>query len=333
MKPTEVSAFLERTFQTPGHPPVFLWGPPGVGKSSVVAQVSSKLTMHLLDIRAALLDPIDLRGLIMPYKGKAVWWPPVFLPPSDSKECWVFFLDELNLAPLTVQHACYQLILDKKVGEYTCPEHSTMLAAGNRTEDRAGTRDLPAPLMNRFCHIQFLPDTNDFCNWAVDNGVSAEVIAFLRLNSDLLFKFDPVVDKGAFASPRSIVFADRIWRAHRDTSYTWEAIEGTVGREWASKFSAYLKIYTELPSVEDILAGKSATVPARSDLRYAVAALLGTRTDPKNIEHVLRYADRLPVEHAAFLVQLILRKAGMLEVLGKSAAWKAWIVKHKEILR
>lgn len=333
MKPTEVSAFLEKAFQTTDHPPIYLWGPPGAGKSSVVRQACKKLQRFLVDIRGALLDPVDIRGLIMPFKGKAVWWPPVFLPPSDSKEHWVFFLDELNLAPITVQHACYSFILDKRVGEYVCPEHSIMLAAGNRAEDRAGVRDLPAPLMNRFCHIQFLPDIDDFCNWAIDNGVSAELVAFLRLNSDLLFKFDPLVDKGAFASPRSIVFADQVWRAHQDAAYVWEAVEGTVGREWATKFAAYLKIYQELPSIEDILKGKSSAVPTRSDLRYAVASLLGTRAAVENIEHVLHYADRLPVEHAAFMVQLILRKPGMIEILARSAAWKVWISKHKEILR
>ena len=340
MQPKQVQDFLTKAVVTEGHPPVFLLGPPGVGKSSVVWQVVSTVgktlgdpsRCHGVDIRAALLDPTDLRGIIIPKLGRAVWFPPGFLPPTESDETWIVFFDELNLAPLLVQHACYQAILDKKIGEYKFPVRTFMIAAGNRVDDRAGVREMPSALRNRFCLINFETSIDAWCDWALANDVSAEMVAFLRLNSDLLSKFDPARDLGAFATPRSIVFADRLWKIHEGASYVWEAMEGCTGKEFAAKFSGYLRIYKELPNVDGILEGKIHTVPDRADLRFAVAALVGTKTRVEHLEAAIRYANKLPPEQGTFLVQLIVRKPGMLEPLGTSPAWKEWIKAHREFI-
>lgn len=123
--------------------PVFIWGPPGVGKSSLIAQLAIAASVSLQDIRALLFDPVDLRGLPYVVEGRSKWAVPDFLP-ADGEG--LLFLDELNAAPAMVQAAFYQLVLDRKLGEYILPPGWVIIAAGNRDGDRAHTTRMPTPL-------------------------------------------------------------------------------------------------------------------------------------------------------------------------------------------
>src|SRR5258707_6559140 len=134
------------------HQPVFIWGSPGIGKSAVIRQLASALKLPLQDIRALLLDPVDLRGLpFLGPDGRSKWATPDFLPADGSG---VLFLDELNAAPAMVQASCYQLVLDRKLGEYTLPDDWAIVAACNRDSDRGVTTRMPTPLRNRFVHLE-----------------------------------------------------------------------------------------------------------------------------------------------------------------------------------
>jgi MoxR-like ATPase len=194
MKPSLICATLNRLIKI--RQPVFIWGAPGVGKSQIVAQVAAGQQLPLVDIRAVLLDPVDLRGLPhIDSEGRAHWSPPDFLPQNGSG---VLFLDELNAAPPLVQAACYQLVLDRRIGEYRLPEGWSIIAAGNRETDRAVTHRMPSALANRFVHLSFDPDLGDWLVWAAAHDVSPEVVAFLRYRPGLLHAFDAQKDDKAF---------------------------------------------------------------------------------------------------------------------------------------
>jgi hypothetical protein len=176
--------------------PVFVWGGPGIGKSAVVKQLAEALKITLQDVRALLLDPVDLRGLpFLGNDGRSKWATPEFLPQEGSG---ILFLDELNAAPAMVQASCYQLVLDRKLGEYTLPEGWAIIAAGNRDSDRGATTRMPTPLRNRFVHLDFEVDVHDWSDWAIHVGIRPEVIAFLRFRPELLSAFDR--DTNAFPS-------------------------------------------------------------------------------------------------------------------------------------
>ena len=157
--------------------PVFIWGPPGVGKSSVIAQLARSLSLSLRDIRALLLDPVDLRGLPYVAEGRSKWAVPEFLPADGAG---ILFLDELNAAPAMVQAAFYQLVLDRRLGEYMLPAGWVIVAAGNRDGDRAHTTRMPTPLRNRFVHLDFEVDAQEWSEWAIGASIRPEVIAFIR---------------------------------------------------------------------------------------------------------------------------------------------------------
>ena len=238
--------------------PVFLWGPPGIGKSDIVKQIGEDAGREVIDVRLALWEPTDIKGI--PYynsdQGKMVWAPPSELP-TDSESTAIIFLDELNSAPPAVQAAAYQLILNRKVGTYSLPAGVDIVAAGNREGDRGVTYRMPAPLANRFIHLEAKVDFDDFQEWAVMNAVHPEVIGYVGFAKQDLYDFDPKSPSKSFATPRSWVFvSDLLKDDDCDNDTLHNLIAGAIGDGLAVKFMAHRKIAGKLPKAEDILTGK-----------------------------------------------------------------------------
>jgi len=300
--------------------PVFLWGPPGVGKSQLVAQTAAALDRDLIDIRAVLLDPVDLRGLprITP-DGLTTWSPPDFLPVAGSG---LLFLDELNAAPPLVQAACYQLILDRRLGEYVLPGGWSVVAAGNRDQDRAVTHRMPTALANRFVHLEVEPDLDDWTAWAEDAGVRPEVIAFLKFRPALLHDFDPARASRSFPTPRSWEFVSTVLSAGPHPSVETEIVKGAVGEAAALEFSGYLAMWRELPDPEQVLADPdSAPAPADPACAYAICEALGRRASAETMPALTRYAARLPVEFGVLLMRDAVRRDRSAAGTEAFAAW------------
>ena len=293
MRPTEVSKTLAAL--VPTRRPIYLWGPPGVGKSSIVRQAASALGLELVDVRATLLDPVDLRGLPRLDGDTAVWCPPAFLPRSGEG---VLFLDELAQAAPLVQAACLQLTLDRRVGEYELPEDWSVIAASNRAEDRAGTHRLITPLLNRFVHLDLDVSADDWQQWAVTANLSPEVRAFLRYRPALLFRFDPAVSERAFPTPRAWQFVSDVL-ARTPDDLVHPVVGGCVGDGPAAEFVGFRKLYRELPDLDVVLARPdSAPVPREPAVLYSLVGALveRCRSDRAPLAQFVTYALRLPEE-------------------------------------
>jgi hypothetical protein len=280
--------------------PVFIWGGPGIGKSAIVRHLAADSALPLQDVRALLLDPVDLRGLpFLGQDGRSKWATPEFLPQGGSG---ILFLDELNAAPAMVQAGCYQLVLDRKLGEYTLPEGWAIIAAGNRDSDRAVTTRMPTPLRNRFVHLEFEVDLQDWSEWAIEAGIRPEVIAFLRFRQELLSAFDR--DANAFPSPRSWEFVSRILDATPDQSVEHELFSGAVGSGAATEFSAFLKTFRELPNIDAILLNPlKEPVPENAAAQYAVASALAHCATDTNFDRICTYLGRMPTEFSVLCVR------------------------------
>ena len=254
--PKSAKRSIRKAIQT--RRPVFLWGPPGIGKSDIVKQIGQDAGREVIDVRLALWEPTDIKGI--PYynaeKGTMVWAPPSELP-MDPDSTAVIFLDELNSAPPAVQAAAYQLILNRRVGTYSLPKGVDIVAAGNREGDRGVTYRMPAPLANRFIHLEMKIDFDDFQEWAVMNAVHPEVVGYVGFAKQDLYDFDPKSPSKAFATPRSWVFvSDLLKDDDCDIDTLHNLIAGAVGDGLAVKFMAHRKIAGRLPKPEDILSGK-----------------------------------------------------------------------------
>ncbi len=311
--------------------PVFLWGPPGVGKSQVVAEVARSLAYGLKDIRAVLLDPVDLRGIPrITAQGSTQWCPPSFLPAEKEAGRGILFLDELNAAPPLVQAACYQLILDRRIGEYVLPEGWVVVAAGNRESDRAVTHRMPTALSNRMVHLEFDVNNEDWQRWAVNAGIRPEVRAFLQFRPKLLHDFDPRSASKAFASPRSWSFVSSILEAAPEKDVEYDLFRGAVGDGAAAEFMGFLQVWRELPSVDGVLADPAgAPVPGDPAALYAVSEALASRADWASMPAVMAYLERLPVEFGVLCMrQAVCRSPELVE----SPAFAEWARNHADIL-
>jgi MoxR-like ATPase len=267
MTPTGLQAYLGTLLRRQVRLSVMIWGPPGVGKSSIVARLAEERGLGFIDLRIGQLAPTDLRGLPVAEGGVARWLPPEFLPRSGNG---ILFLDEINMAPPVIQGIAQQLILDRRVGSYVVPEGWFIWAAGNRKEDRAGVFDMPAPLANRFIHLDVAPDLESFRAYAVTRGLHESIVAFLSYRPMLLHRLDAT--RPAWPSPRSWEMADALLRAELDLS-------PAVGPAAAAELEAFARVYAELEGVERVLGGLGDDVPfpAEPSLRYASTIALGLR--------------------------------------------------------
>lgn len=292
---------------------VMIWGPPGIGKSSIVSQIAQTASLEFIDVRLSQLAPTDLRGLPVPDNGVVRWYPPEFLPREGKG---VLFLDELNMALPAIQGIAQQLILDRRVGSYVLPPGWFVWAAGNRKEDRAAVFDMPAPLANRFLHVEVAPDFESFKAHALTKGIHEHLLAFLSFRPSLLHKQDNL--RPSWPSPRSWVMADSLHKAK-------VGIESAVGEPTAGEFVAFMTVYSQLTYVDDILQGgaQEKEFPEEPSLRYALTTGLAIRpNDEVTAVNAFRWmVDKAPAEWTTLMVVTLsghLRATGRLSVFAKA---------------
>ncbi len=312
MTPNTLKTYLNQILQQNLMVSTMIWGPPGIGKSSIVGQLAKANDLEFTDVRLSQLAPTDLRGLPVAENGISKWYPPEFLPRSGKG---ILFLDEINMAPPTMQGMAQQLILDRQVGSYQVPDGWFIWAAGNRKEDRASVFDMPAPLANRFLHLQVEPDFESFKAYALETNAHEQIIAFLAFRSTLLHKIDP--QQPAWPSPRSWVMASALHQVGLD-------IAPAVGEGAASEFLAYIKLYQALPDLLAILAGNGGNInfPSEPSARYATAIGLTIRAqDAQQAYNAFTWLSRVatPEWVQLFAVDLfqVMRSKGQMGVLAQ----------------
>lgn len=312
--------------------PTFLWGAPGIGKSSIVKQIAQENNLDFIDLRLALMDPTDLKGI--PFYDKeshtALWAPPAFLPREGKG---ILFLDELNSAAPAVQSSAYQLILDRRVGEYELPEGWAIVAAGNREGDRGVTYRMPAPLANRFVHFELEVSVDDWRKWAYKYGLDSRIVAYISYKNEHLFTFDAKNESKSFATPRSWEYVGSILKASIAPALLLETVGGAVGRDVAVSFLNFLKVMDRLPDIEAILNADDCSYSEEVDVLYALSSGLVSHylqnSSEERLENLLRYTLDLKGEFAVMIAQ-DLQRAGI--TMENSEVFKEWVRKFSYLL-
>src|SRR6185503_634683 len=200
---------------------LFVWGPPGTGKSALVRLASMELGLPCVVLLGTQIAPEDLIGVprireIGPGRFATEFCPPgAILRPTP----FLLFVDELNSAVPDVQKAFYSLILDRRLGDYQLPAGSRVVAAGNRVEDRALVRPMATALANRMVHVALDPNADAWLAWAAGAAVHPLVLAFIRARPDRLCETPPNDATPAYPTPRA-------WHMLSD------AIAATTARLW-----------------------------------------------------------------------------------------------------
>ncbi len=179
--------------------PLFIWGPPGIGKSSLVQQFSASLGIPCVSLLGSQLAPEDIIGVPQIIDGVSQFCPPKMIA---RKETYCLFLDELNACSQEVQKAFYSLIHERRIGEYELPKGSIVVGAGNRAQDSAIVKPMSSALINRMMHVQLKVSHQDWLEWAAANGIHPFILEYIALRPDHLWTQPPKHEE-PFSTPRS----------------------------------------------------------------------------------------------------------------------------------
>lgn len=330
MKPKKLSNYLR--FCISNRFPALIVGSPGIGKSDIVGQAAEDVEADLIISHPAISDPTDYKGLPFPMGDVAE-----FLPYGDlnylirAKKRTVFFIDDLGQAPISVQAACMQLILARRVNSHIISDHVTFVAATNRREDKAGVTGLLEPVKSRFMSIIDVEvDVEDWIQWAINNNMPAELIAFVRFKPDILTQFQPSKDMTNSPSPRTIAAVGKLLNAGLPKEFEFEAFRGAAGEEFAIEYLAFTDIYKELPSISEIICNpEKAPIPQKHSVQIAVTSALSRQMTSGNINQICKYLERLPVEYA---VSCLKDSSVRNKEICESATFIKWASKHASLI-
>ena len=294
-------------------PPLMLWGAPGIGKSTIISDMAKELDIGFIDVRLAQREPVDIRGLPVPREDRSGvdWivsseWPRE--DQDDYNERGIILFDEITAADPSLQVASYEFILDRRLGKlYQVPPGWYIIAAGNRTSDAAVARTMSSALANRFCHLELIPKSKSWIEWALIKGLESTVIAFIRYRPELLFNMTGNRERG-WPSPRTWERVSLELQLAKETSLSKAAlrciIEGLVGPGAAIEFLGFLKWAESIPDIEAMLRGDvEIEFPGRSDQRFAmVSASVHTMLESAEPEELvtgfLRFLIEIPNDWA-----------------------------------
>ncbi|MEC0133485.1 MULTISPECIES: AAA family ATPase [Paenibacillus] len=255
--------------------PVFIWGAPGIGKSSLVEAFADQVGLPCVSLLGSQLAPEDIIGVPQIVNGKSQFCPPKMIA-RDEPYC--LFLDELNACSQEVQKAFYSLIHERRIGDYHLPEGSIVIGAGNRAQDSAIVKPMSSALINRMFHIQLNVSFQNWISWAYEHSIHPMVIEYLELRPDHLWSAPPKTEE-PFSTPRSWhMLSDALHEFGDDVNVDTVGIlaNGSLTPSHATQFRAFYKNLTGKYELNQIIDGKSSfpTAPEDRDLLYFLAQSL-----------------------------------------------------------
>jgi hypothetical protein len=347
------------------HAAIMIHGAPGGGKSDGSIQVAEELALEYTgqpllmnptlmdfltgkvagrffykDVRLNLLSPIDLRGLPhvrdveRPNGDKqafTMWAQPEFIPPSDCG-AWggILNLEELPTSDPEVQSPAYQLVLEGRVGDHVLPANTMVIATGNRAKDAGVFNKMGRALGNRFTHLRFSPNINEWTGYAIQAGIDHKIVDFLNFQPDLLQQETAGHNDEAWASPRTWFLANRHLKM-KSPQARRIALIGAVGDYAANELFAFMELYGQLPDVDKILAAKEKTVPNKRNLCFALTGALVQKVTEATAKAFIDYISNFPDEEMTLLAIRYCLKQDR-KFIVNVPGFKPWLVKHRDVL-
>lgn len=326
-------------------PTTMLWGAPGAGKSSAVAQLCEELQIMsgkkvtLTDIRLLLFSPVDLRGVpVADVTHTFTQWlmPKIFDLPVTDDTVNIVFLDEISAAPQSVQAAAYQICLDHRIGEHKLPDNTIVIAAGNRTTDHSVSYKMPAALANRMIHFEIGISFDAWKRWAVNNCIDERILGFLSFDNSRLCE-EPDNNSLAYPTPRSWEFVSTILKTtEMSVGEAHDYISSAVGNDTSIAFESWCNIFKSLPDTREIFKGVCKAKPNKHDALYALISSMTTYVaehkdviSVNELDNAFAYAESFPPDYLMMFYDNLTYIEGINLKMMKCPSVKAWINRRK----
>jgi len=302
-----------------------VWSPPGSGKSQINQQICNELKVELRDKRTADQDPVDL-GLPKLNGNTHGFTIPDFLPTAGEG---ILFLDEFPQAIPAVKNTWSELILDRRLRNYTLPDGWSIGAAGNLEGDNCATHRMPKHILNRFVHLYLDIDVDEWIDHALANDFHMDVIFFIKHRPELLYKFDPQADDKAYPTLRSWEYVSDLIKTNPDPDIELDLIAGIVGEGAAAEFYGFRRIKDQLVNPDLILTNpQAADVPTDPAALFALSSSLATRATDQTLDRIIEYAARMPKEFSVFLMTAAVTRD---PELVNTKAYVLWNQENKDV--
>ena len=344
MRPSEIADVL--TALIPTRTPLVLQGPPGCAKTSLSRQAADRLfgaavtlstvgggalddAAHFRVINAIEIDPVDTRGI--PERDKKTHvtsWGETDLVPTEGQG--VLCIEELPQAAPMVQNALRKLLLDRRLGKTKLGDGWSVIATGNRTEDRAGANRILTTVSSSVVFLDVDVSHEDWQAWAVSAGIIPEIRAFLNFTPHNLYKFE--ANQRCWPNYRSWELCSNVFRQTPKFAQL-DVAGGCIGQGVAAEFVGYTEIFQQLPTPQQIVASPSTIkVPSEASVLWAISASLSEHARhaaAKVLDAIVTFALRLPEEFAVLLVRdATAVNPGLLTV----PSAQKWLDKHRDTL-
>lgn len=286
--------------------PLFFHGPSGIGKSQGIEQSAREHGGTLVDIRVSQYESIDFRGIPDVQGRTTVWNMPATIPfkgnekfemGDPAKPIFLFF-DEANQGDPSIMSVMYQLVNDRRIGEFELLDNVVMLLAGNRAQDRGNVTKIPAPLNNRMGHAELAPDIKAWSAWAAKAGRPAALIGFLNFRSELLHTFDPNNPQTVFATPRTWDFVgEDLVDKELPEDVRIASMSGSVGEGPAVELGAFIQLMDSIVPIEQIMADPTGVpISPGLDMQWAMSTHVAGHMNKDTADRLHKFLARLEPE-------------------------------------
>lgn len=255
--------------------PIFLMGPPGVGKTQIMEQVARECKVGLVAYTITHHTRQSAVGLpfitdkvfgnesyrVTEYTMSEIVASVYQKMESTGLKEGILFIDEINCVSETLAPTMLQFLQYKTFGNHKIPEGWVIVTAGNPPEYNKSVRDFDVVTLDRIKLIHVEPNFEVWKAYAYENDLHPAVISYLNTKPENFCRIETTVDGKFFATPRGWEDLSRFIQIYERLEM--KADRDVVGEyiqfpKIAKDFTNYLELYYKYRDdyqIEEILSG------------------------------------------------------------------------------
>lgn len=257
--------------------PVFLVGPPGVGKTAVMEQIAAELGVGLVSYsmthhtrQSALGLPVitkkEYEGFsyqVSEYTMSEIIGAVYDTMRESGVREGILFLDEINCISETLAPCMLQFLQYKVFGQHRIPDGWIVVTAGNPPEYNRSVRDFDIVTWDRLKRIDVEPDYDVWKDYAVRKGVHPSVTTYLAAKRGDFYKVGNTAEGRRFVTARGWDDLSEMIKLYEENGFPVNEKlicqylqDPVICREFAIYYDLFNKYRSDY-RIEDILDGKA----------------------------------------------------------------------------